>query len=288
MEKLAIGMGELLWDIFADGKKLGGAPANFAYHVGQLGFDSCVISAVGKDDLGIEALEALRSKGIGYEIAETDYPTGTVRVNVDDKGIPQYEITENVAWDNIPYSDNLNALASRCVAFCFGSLAQRNEVSRHTIDKFIECIPAENNAMIVFDVNLRQHFYSKELLDTSMRRCNVLKINDEELYAVAELFDVEGGGIEILAQKIKDNYDIDIVIVTCGAEGSYVITDSEVSFKSTPVVDLVDTVGAGDSFTAAFVASILQGESVDKAHARAVAVAAYVCTQHGAMPALKL
>lgn len=288
MDKLVIGMGELLWDIFADGKKLGGAPANFAYHVSQLGFKSCVISAVGHDALGREALDALKKKAIDYEIADVNFPTGTVKVTVDADGIPSYAITENVAWDNIPYSDNFDKLASRCVAFCFGSLAQRGEVSRNSIDRFIKSIPQENNALIIFDINLRQHFFTKEILEDSLWRCNVLKINDEELGIVADLFGLKEVGIENVARRLKNVYNIKIVIVTCGADGSYVLTDTEVSFKPTPIVELADTVGAGDSFTAAFVASLLQGESVEEAHRRAVLVSAFVCTQHGAMPRLTL
>ena len=215
-----------------------------------------------------------------------EHPTGTVQVEVDRCGIPQYDIRENVAWDNIPYTDRLESLARRTRAVCFGSLAQRNGVSRDTIHRFLKAIPKENNPLVVFDINLRQNFYSREILDEAMRSCNILKINDEELEAVSEMFSLEGADMQKRCMELVERYGLSMLILTCGTNGSYVFTPGEVSFQPTPKVTVADTVGAGDSFTAAFVANLLKGKSVTESHRKAVATSAYVCTQHGAMPVL--
>ena len=164
MDNFVVGMGEALWDVLPEGKKIGGAPANFAYHVSQFGLPSCVVSAVGDDPLGNEILENLTSKGLNQLIEKVPYPTGTVQVEIDQAGVPQYEIKENVAWDNIPYTARLESLATRTKAVCFGSLAQRNVVSRNTINRFLDAMPQDDSRLVVFDVNLRQGFYNKEIL----------------------------------------------------------------------------------------------------------------------------
>lgn len=278
-------MGEALWDVLPEGKKIGGAPANFAYHVSQFGLESCAVSAVGDDALGLELLENFKQKNVTYHIDTVPYPTGTVQVQIDQAGIPQYEIKENVAWDNIPYTAKLEALAERCNAICFGSLAQRNVVSRNTINRFLDAIPEENNALVVFDVNLRQGFYNKEVLCNSMKRCNILKINDEELVTVSRMFGYPGIDLQDKCWIMLGKYNLKMLILTCGINGSYVFTPGNVSFLPTPKVEVADTVGAGDSFTAAFIANILKGKSVAEAHRKAVEVSAFVCTQPGAMPA---
>lgn len=270
MKGLVIGMGEALWDVLPEGKKIGGAPANFAYHVSQFGLPSCVVSAVGDDALGKEIIENFVSKGLTHRIETVPYPTGTVQVEIDQAGVPQYEIKENVAWDNIPYTAMLEQLAERTTAVCFGSLAQRNVVSRTTINRFLDAIPAENNPLIVFDVNLRQGFYNKEILCNSMKRCNILKINDEELVTVSRMFGYPGIDLQDKCWILLGKYNLQMLILTCGINGSYVFTPGNVSFQPTPKVEVADTVGAGDSFTAAFIASILKGKSVAEAHARAV------------------
>lgn len=286
MKGLVIGMGEALWDVLPEGKKIGGAPANFAYHVSQFGLPSCVVSAVGDDPLGNEIIENFTSKGLTHQIERVPYPTGTVQVEVDQAGIPRYEIKENVAWDNIPYTDTLEQLAKRTTAVCFGSLAQRNVVSRNTINRFLDAIPAENKPLIVFDVNLRQGFYNKETLCDSMKRCNVLKINDEELVMVSRMFGYPGIDLQDKCWILLGKYNLQMLILTCGINGSYVFTPGNVSFQPTPKVEVADTVGAGDSFTAAFISNILKGKSVAEAHSRAVLTSAYVCTRKGAMPLL--
>lgn len=286
MNEIVVGMGEALWDVLPEGKKIGGAPANFAYHVSQFGLPSCVVSAIGDDALGKEIIENFTSKGLDQLIAEVPYPTGTVQVEIDQTGIPLYDIKENVAWDNIPYTEHLDALAKRTKAVCFGSLAQRNVVSRETINHFLDTMPKDDDSLIVFDVNLRQGFYNKEILCKSMQNCNILKINDEELITVSRMFGYPGIELRDKCWILLGKYNLKMLILTCGINGSYVFTSGNVSFQPTPKVEVADTVGAGDSFTAAFIASILKGKSVTEAHTIAVKTSAYVCTQKGAMPIL--
>ena len=284
--KIVVGMGEALWDVLPEGKKIGGAPANFAYHVSQFGLPSCAVSAVGNDPLGKEIIENFTSKGLNFSLAEVPYPTGTVQVEIDQAGIPQYDIKENVAWDNIPFTENLENLAKNTKAFCFGSLAQRNIVSRETINQFLETMPKDDDTLVVFDVNLRQGFYNQEILCHSMNHCNILKINDEELVTVSRMFGYPGIDLQDKCWILLGKYNLKMLILTCGINGSYVFTPGNVSFLPTPKVEVADTVGAGDSFTAAFIASILKGKSVPEAHRKAVETSAYVCTQPGAMPVL--
>ena len=286
MNKIIVGMGEALWDMLPEGKKIGGAPANFAYHVSQFGFDSRVVSAIGNDELGTEILEVFEEKNLKHQIEKVDFPTGTVQVTLDSEGIPCYEIKENVAWDNIPFTDELKRLALSTRAVCFGSLAQRNEVSRKTINCFLDTMPDIEGQLKIFDINLRQHFYTKEVLKESFEKCNVLKINDEELIVISRMFGYPGIDLQDKCWILLAKYDLKMLILTCGTNGSYVFTPGVVSFQETPKVPVADTVGAGDSFTAAFCASILNGKTIQEAHKLAVEVSAYVCTQSGAMPIL--
>ena len=269
-----------------EGKKLGGAPANFAYHVSQFGINSCAVSAIGKDGLGKELTNELNRHNLNFHIEEVDYPTGMVQVSLDINGIPCYDIKENVAWDNIPFTPKLEDLAKHCSAVCFGTLAQRNQVSRRTIHRFLDFMPDREDTYKIFDINLRQGFYTKEIIIESMERCNILKINDEELIAVSRLFGYPGIDLQNKCWLLMGKYNLRMLILTCGVNGSYVFTPGHVSFVDTPHVEVVDTVGAGDSFTGAFIASILKGKSPDEAHKLAVKVSAYVCTQNGAMPKL--
>ncbi len=286
MNDIIVGMGEALWDVLPEGKKIGGAPANFAYHVSQFGLPSCVVSAIGDDKLGAEIIENFNAKGLQQLIETVPYPTGTVQVEIDQAGIPQYEIKENVAWDNIPYTARLENLAQRTRAVCFGSLAQRSVVSRTTINRFLDAMPHDNDPLVVFDVNLRQGFYNKDILCNSIKRCNILKINDEELVTVSRMFGYPGIDLQDKCWILLGKYNLKMLILTCGINGSYVFTPGNVSFQPTPLVEVADTVGAGDSFTAAFISSILKGKTVPEAHKRAVETSAFVCTQQGAMPLL--
>lgn len=284
MDRLVIGIGEALWDMLPEGKKLGGAPANFAFHAGQFGLESMAVSAIGLDPLGEEIAKELEEHGLPFHLDRIDYPTGTVQVTLDPNGIPQYEIKEDVAWDNIPYTKELADLAGRAQAVCFGSLAQRSPVSRETIGWFLDAVPED--CLKVFDINLRQSFYSKEIIEDSLRRCDILKINDEELEIVKEMFGLADQSTEGLCRSIIDEYGLKMLILTCGVNGSHVFSEDVSSFIDTPKVKVADTVGAGDSFTGAFVASILKGKTVREAHEAAVKVSAYVCTQSGAMPVI--
>lgn len=284
MENVIVGIGEILWDMFPDGKVLGGAPANFAYHVSQFGFEGYAISAIGCDELGNEIVSCLRKKNLNYLIETTPFATGTVQIKLSGNGIPEYEICEDVAWDNIPFTEEMEKMARNTRTVCFGSLAQRNSVSRKSINKFLDFVP--ESAIKIFDINLRQHFYSLELIEHALNRCNVLKINDEEILIVGKLFGWESKSDLDICYKLLHSYKLEIVVLTKGTEGSFVLTKNETSFKPTPLVEVADTVGAGDSFTAAFVSSLLRGQSISNAHQIAVDVSAFVCTQHGAMPVL--
>lgn len=282
---IVVGMGEALWDVLPEGKKIGGAPANFAYHVSQFGLNSRVVSAVGDDKLGMKILDNFREKKLNAMVEIVPYPTGTVQVELDAEGVPCYDIKEGVAWDNIPYTPALEDLAKHTKAVCFGSLAQRSVVSRDTINRFIDAMPAEDTLKI-FDINLRQGFYTKEILCNSFSKCNILKINDEELVTVSRMFGYPGIDLQDKCWILLAKYNLKMLILTCGVNGSYVFTPGNVSFVETPRVEVADTVGAGDSFTAAFVSSILSGLSIGEAHKLAVETSAYVCTQNGAMPVL--
>ena len=283
-EGLVVGLGEVLWDVLPEGKKLGGALANFAYHAGQfLGQDNTVaISALGEDRLAEETIASLKEHGLNDLLPRVPYPTGTVQVTLDEQGIPTYDIKENVAWDNIPYDEDIQRIARSCRAVCFGSLAQRNVVSRETIHRFLDDTPAD--CVKIFDINLRQQFYTKEIIKESLQRCNILKINDEELVLIGRMFGYPGLDIEDKCWLILGKYNLDMLVLTCGTNGSYVFTPGQMSFQETPKVTVADTVGAGDSFTGSFCAAILSGKPVAEAHRIAVEVSAYVCTQNGAMP----
>lgn len=283
---IVVGMGEALWDMLPEGKKVGGAPANFAYHVSQFGLKSFVVSAVGDDDLGTELLGSFREKGLNCLIEKVPYPTGTVQVQLDSNGVPCYDIREGVAWDNIPFTPALEQLARQTRAVCFGSLAQRSVISCDTINRFLDTMPGGEDRYRIFDINLRQGFYTKETICNSMRKCNILKLNDEELVTVSRMFGYPGIDLQDKCWILLAKYDLKMLILTCGVNGSYVFTPGEVSFVETPKVEVADTVGAGDSFTAAFVAAILKGLPVSEAHKLAVETSAFVCTQNGATPVL--
>ena len=281
---LVIGMGEALWDVLPEGRKIGGAPANFAFHAGQAGMDARVVSAVGRDALGDETLLTLQQKGLNTDaVARVDFPTGVVQVTLSEGGIPQYDICEGVAWDNIPFTPALDELARNAQAVCWGSLAQRSEVSRNCIYRFLDAMPSEQGRLKVFDINLRQHFYSIDVIEASCQRANVLKINEEELVIVSELLRLGTPQVEQQCRLLMERFSLDMLVLTCGSNGSYIFTPVETSFRVTPLVQVADTVGAGDSFTATLVADLLKGAPVGVAHEHAVQLAAYVCTQQGAM-----
>lgn len=283
MEHFIAGIGDILWDCFPEGRKIGGAPANFAYYMKQFGFESLMISAVGEDELGAEIHETLDRIGLDHLLQTVDYPTGTVMIELDENGIPSYRIIENVSYDNISYTEQIDQIAKKCTVLCFGTLAQRNSVSRDSIRRFLQAMPQTDETYKVFDINLRQNFYDKEIVAESLRLCNVFKVNDEELAVVKDMFGYSGDDDQEVCRQILSDWDLKYLILTCGTSGSYVYADGEESFLPTPEVEVADTVGAGDSFIGTFMALILKGATVKEAHKLAVAVSAYVCTQYGGM-----
>ena len=279
-KKVIVGIGEILWDLLPSGKALGGAPANFAYHATRLGEEGWAVSAIGNDALGREIMDIVMGKGLKNVISVTDKPTGTVQVELDARGVPAYTIMEDVAWDNIPFTPEMEALARRTDAVCFGSLVQRM-ASRDSVLRFLRA--TRPDTLKVFDINIRQHYYSREVLEESLKLADILKINDEEIRIVADLFGL--GSDDVAAcRSLIDRYALRLVILTKGAEGSEVITADETIPQPAGEAVIVDTVGAGDSFTAAFVVAYLRGNSLADAQRLASDTAAYVCSCKGAMP----
>ncbi len=281
--KKVIGIGEILWDLLPEGKQLGGAPTNFAYHAHQLGLDSSVISSVGNDELGQEIIQNIKEAGIISFIDTIDKPTGTVSIKLDKNGIPNYIIHEDVAWDFITPSESAIEFASQADAICFGTLAQRSETSYYSIQETLKTVP--DTALKVFDINMRQRFYNETIIRNSLQKANVLKINDEEILVFADIFGISGDEFEIMHQ-ILDNHQLKILALTKGAQGSWLISQEEDSYLDTPNVSVADTVGAGDSFTAGLVAGLLNNKPIKEIHRSAVDISAFVCTQKGATPIL--
>ena len=279
-KKVIVGIGEILWDMLPSGKALGGAPANFAYHATRLGEEGWAVSAIGPDALGREIMDIVTEKRLKNVISVTDKPTGTVQVELDDRGVPTYTIMEGVAWDHIPFTPEMEALAQRADAVCFGSLVQRM-ASRESVLRFLRATRPET--LKVFDINLRQHYYSPEVLEESLKIADILKINDEEIRIVADMFGL-GGDDTAVSRALIDRYGLRLVILTKGAEGSEVITADDTLPQPAGEAEVVDTVGAGDSFTAAFVVAYLRGDTLADAQRLASDTAAYVCSRKGAMP----
>ena len=282
---IIVGIGEVLWDLFPDGKQLGGAPANFAYHAHVLGAQGFVVSAVGDDDLGQEIVDRLQHLQLDTRFLQTvrNRPTGTVSVSVDPSGKPHYVIHENVAWDTLTWDEPLTELALATNAVCLGSLAQRSFISRSTIHAFVQ--HTQPHCLRIFDLNLRQAYFTREVIDSTLQLCNILKLNDEEWPALAKLFDVDPAvpdGIRALMKR----YELQLVALTQGAQGSLLITPDAVDPQPGADVKVADTVGAGDAFTAALAVGLLRREPLPVVHARAARLAAYVCTQPGATPSI--
>lgn len=277
---IVVGIGELLWDMLPSGKKAGGAPINFVYHASCLGAEGYAISAVGDDEYGKEIVDELDKNHIQHLIEKVPYPTGTVQVELAD-GIPTYTINERVAWDHISPTSNAIDLAEKADAICFGTLAQRSRQSRETIQAILSFAPED--AYRLFDLNLRQHYYDKELIEESLYLANVLKVNDDEFKVLKDLFGLEGTEKD-LALWFIEKYSLRMLVLTAGASHSTIYTKEEVSHLPTPKVQVADTVGAGDAFSGALIISLLQGASLDEAHRFAVETAAFVCTREGAWP----
>lgn len=280
-----VGLGEVLWDMLPGGKQLGGASANFAYHAQMLGAEAWLVSRVGNDVLGHEILERLRAMHLLSDGVTVDpsAPTGTVGIELDRDGKPRFAIRENVAWDHILASDFARAIVARADAVCFGSLAQRNETSRAAIRSLVAA--ARPDALRIFDINLRQKFFSPEILQTSLDLANILKINDEELPVLAQLFGLAGAPEEQIAELAR-RFDLKLVALTCGAQGSLFYAEGIYSEVAGLPASVVDTVGAGDAFTAMMTLGCLAGWKLDRINRCANEVAAYVVSQPGATPRL--
>lgn len=278
---LCIGLGEVLFDLLPDGPKLGGAPANFAYAARALGMDGRIISAVGDDELGKEAERLLSDKGLPGILPVVDRPTGNVLVTFHGKGIPSYEFAAQPAYECVPYTEELQKLAAETDICCFGTMAQWGKTTHETILRFLDAMRPES--WRIFDVNLRGHFYNEEIIERSLRRVNAVKCNEQELPILAEYAGLPAASADTY-QEYLEQLGVHCFMYTEGAKQSTVYYKGEKSILSTPKDDVVDTVGAGDSFTAALIVSLHKGLPLSKAHERAIAVSTFVCTQHGGMP----
>lgn len=285
MKYLLVGLGEILWDRLPAGVQLGGAPANFAFHARALGAEAVVASSVGADEPGRGILERLDTLGLNHDyiVADSIHPTGAVRVKIDPDGNPVYEIQENVAWDFLPLTRQWMGLVGRADAICFGSLAQRSKVSRTTIRALLE--KASPEALRIFDVNLRAPFFTREVVEISIQLANVLKVSREELPVVARLLSMSGDET-ILLSRILQRYNLRLIAFTRGEEGSVLYTSDRKSDHPGYRVDVIDSVGAGDAFTAALAVGMLKGYDLDRINDTANRLASFVCSQSGATPVL--
>jgi fructokinase len=280
-----IGLGEILWDLLPGGKQLGGAPFNFTFHAHQLGHPAVMVSRVGADALGLEIREQVQSRGLDNACLQTDliHPTGTVPVTLDSHGQPSYTITEDVAYDYLAWDDKLATLFGSARAVCFGTLIQRHVVARRTVRR---ALAAAKNAVIVYDINLRQHFYSKEVIEESLHASRWMKLNDDELAVLAGLLDIpadHAAGLRTLRQR----YNLELACLTRGARGCLVQSKDESADLPGIRVQVVDTVGAGDAFTAGLLVSILEGRPLAEAAGFANRLAARVASCAGGTPVIR-
>lgn len=282
---LVVGIGEILWDILPDGRQMGGAPANFAFHASSMGASGVIVSAVGEDEPGRAILAEMGRRGLdrsGVAVIRTA-PTGAVTVSLDAEGIPRYVIREGAAWDVIPWTDGLRDLAARADAVCFGTLAQRSAVTRGTIGAFLDA--TRPDCLRVLDLNLRRSSLSRDMVSRLLRRATVLKLNDDELRTVAAMFSLPGSETAALA-GLLGSFALSMIALTKGPSGSrFFGPGADRSHPGRPV-EVRDTVGAGDAFTAALVSGLLKKKSWDEIGDRANRVASYVCSRKGAWPEL--
>jgi fructokinase len=284
---LVIGLGELLWDCFGAERRPGGAPANVAFQANQLGCQGPVVSRVGQDALGTELLDFLNQQHLSTEHVQIDqeFPTGTVTVEFTDANDPQYTIHEQVAWDHLEFSGTLSALMKQTRAVCFGTLAQREESSRESIH---QCLAATSpDCLIVYDINLRQHYYDRSWIERSLSAAKVVKLNQEEVDILSGLLKVAPGDLKQFADHIQQAYEVEAVCITRGAEGCLIFTgDQQYDIPGTPV-EVADAVGAGDAFTAALISRRLLDWPWEKAAFFANRVGGLVASHSGAMPVLR-
>ena len=284
-QPIAVGLGELLWDMLPKGKQIGGAPFNFARHCNQLGLEGFPVSQIGIDELGNETVSLLKDWGITPDFVSRDpqHETGTVNIRLDDQGKPNYEIRDDAAWDFIQHNLLLEQLAPKVDIVCFGTLAQRSDASRFTIYSFLDRMSSD--AIKLFDVNLRQHFYSIGSIETSLERASILKLSDEELPVLKNAFSLSGS-VEVQLSELKNRFELKLIAYTRGAEGSLLIDGSGTDDHPGTTITTIDTIGAGDSFSATLCAGLLQGLPLAQLNENANQVAAYVCSQRGATPVL--
>jgi len=285
MQNVIVGIGEILWDMLPSGKVIGGAPANFAYHAQELGESSIVVSCVGNDELGREIISSLEKKDMPTEFLYIDksHPTGVVSARINKEGKPSYLIQEEVAWDYIPTTTLMRELAFKSAAVCFGTAAQRSQLSRMTIQTFVGLM--EQDSIRVFDINLRQNFYSQDVIETSLSLANVLKLNVNELSVVKKLLRLNGDEKKIL-NDLSRKYSLNLIALTRGSEGSILFTEGKTSNHEGHKINVEDTVGAGDAFVAGLVTGMLRGYELDDLHNKANRVASYICSKHGATSSL--
>jgi fructokinase len=284
-QPIAVGIGELLWDMLPKGKQIGGAPFNFARHCKQLGLEGFPVSQIGIDELGNETVSLLKDWGITPDFVSRDpqHETGTVNIRLDDKGKPNYVIRDVAAWDFIQHNLLLEQLAPKVDIVCFGTLAQRSDASRSTIYSFLDRMSSD--AIKLFDINLRQHFYSIGSIEASLERASILKLSDEELPVLKNAFSLSGS-VEVQLSELKNRFELKLIAYTRGAEGSLLIDGSGTDDHPGNTITTIDTIGAGDSFSATLCAGLLQGLTLATLNENANQVAAYVCSQRGATPAL--
>ena len=282
MKPIVVGIGELLWDMLPTGKKIGGAPVNFVYHAAMNGSEGYVITAIGNDTYGDEILSEIEKYGVNVILNRNSYPTGLVNVSLDLSGIAEYDIVENSAWDYLEPNEKAYDIIRRCDCVCFGTLAQRNHVSRQAILDILSIAP--NTAIKFFDINLRQHYFDKEIILNSLSAATILKLNNDELRVIGQMLDISEAEDSIADRLIRD-HDLQYLILTCGDSYSKIYSKSgEMSHLITPKVRVSDTIGAGDSFSGTFISEILNGTDMREAHQKAVDISAWVCTQSGAFP----
>ncbi len=283
-----VGLGEVLWDMFPDGPRFGGAPTNFVCSAAGLGrgqFEVMLASAIGHDELGRLAVAELTDHQVNIAtVARVNYRTGQVNVTLDEHGHASYEFAANTAWDHLPWTNELEQLATRTNVVCFGTLAQRSDQSQRTIRQFVASTPP--SCLRLLDINLRSPFWNQDVILQSLAQAGALKLNDSELPEIASLLQLRGSNEAVLAQ-IMERYSLKVIALTRGANGSLLLRDSgERSDLAGQSVHVVDTVGAGDAFTAALALGVLRGHRLDAVHHWASDVAAFVCTQAGATPRL--
>lgn len=285
-DKLVIaGIGEVLWDVLEESEELGGAPINFAYHAGALGAEAYAISCVGDDRRGAAALKELENRSVSTEYITVlaGAKTGYVLAQVDAQGVASYTFPDDVAWDRLVIADEKGKLTSRLSAVCFGSLAQRSEISRKAIQNYL--VGLNPDTLKVFDLNIRQKFYSRDIIETSLEMADVLKLNDDEIELLSGIFGLVGDQ-KTQMRQLMEQFSLHLVVLTRGNNGSLLMSPEGISDHAGYSARIVDTIGAGDSFTAATVLGLLKGYTLDQINDQANRIAAYVCSCKGAMPVL--